>query len=117
MRLPQQTLLQPFQHLDNPPSDIPHVAIACSRCKTAGTYSEADLEDSAEAEIVPSWEVVEWLRCVEEICRTPLVLFAEWSATTTETAKALDRAVFRQTSGLQCAYGHQVKLPQDWRIP
>lgn len=75
MRIPQHTLLREFEHLNPPPTGIPYVALLCPRCKTAGTYSEADLVESGVSGISPNWAVLDWLQCGEEGCTPRVPLF------------------------------------------
>ena len=81
--LPQHTILQPFAYRDNPPRDIPWIAIACPACKTIENYSAADLQESAVVEISPEWEVSEWLGCDVENCESLVPVFVRTNETTT----------------------------------
>jgi hypothetical protein len=74
--------LQPFRHQDNPPTDIPCIAVGCHHCMTVETYSAEDRLESGVGEIEPRWEVVEWLKCVEPSCRSLVPLFLPHNETT-----------------------------------
>ena len=110
--LPRHTLLQPFEHRDTQPTEIPPVALVCARCKTVESYSEADLRGSAEGDTGPNWEVVEWLPCGGESCEFPLPLFAAWSEATSAEARSVDVHIWRWKP-LTCEAGHEVRKPEE----
>jgi hypothetical protein len=110
--LPRHTLFQGFAHPDNLPSEIPRVALVCTRCTTVGNYSQADQPECREEHISPSlWEDIESLKCVEESCQALVPLFVEWNGATTYSERCNQMRVWRWTHPLTCAEGHHVPKP------
>lgn len=114
MLLPLHTILQGFVHRETPPTDVPCIAIMCSQCKTLENYSAADLKESAVAEIGPTWEVADWLRCVEETCKSPVPVFLEWNESTTLEDRQKDIYALRWKP-LKCDKGHEVRKKSLWK--
>lgn len=107
MSLPLHTILQGFGHLDNPPKDVPCIALVCSRCTTVENYSAEDRTEAVVSETGPSWVVVEWLGCEKENCGSPLPLFAELNSTSALERGTPDSKNWRWKS-LHCQNGHTV---------
>jgi hypothetical protein len=112
--LPRHTLSREFEHRDNPPTDIPPVALVCSHCTTVESYSEADLLGSKEGDTGLRWVAVGELPCVEENCLFHPTVFADWSeATTAEAQKAHIHTWRWHSFPAVCEAGHEIPKPKE----
>jgi len=120
IRLLAQTLGQPFGNPAHRSIRVDSVGAACSHCRHVANYSlhknSLDYDPLGRAEVsAPSKETVAVVRlgCVEGSCKTPLEVFAAWSATTTVEERSADIKTWLW-DGLHCPQGHEIKAPRNW---
>src|ERR1700683_4373730 len=120
IRLLAQTLGQVFGSPAHRHMDADSVGAVCSQCKHVANYSlhknSLDYDPLGRPEVsAPSKEtvaVVE-LGCGEENCKTPLIVFAAWIATTSAKERSADIKTWLW-DGLHCPRGHEIKAPRNW---
>jgi len=95
--------------------DASSVGVVCPRCKFVGNYSlfenSPDYNPRDQVILVrPVGETafIKWLKCEVENCKTPLPLFAIWSAATTAEEREADISTWRWEK-LHCPQGHKIQ--------
>ena len=93
------------------------VALVCPRCKKVGNYSLLQSSPAYNPQDQGTWEcheqdaeLLDWLECGEENCKSPLPLFAVWSPTTSAEGRRADTSTWRWEN-LHCPDGHGIEAP------
>lgn len=116
--LPFETLGRTLEDLAFRSEDASLVAVACHHCQHVHTYALTNTEpltDDAEGMEIPSnqsggMERFATLLCDAEGCDAPLLLFAQWSATTSPAEKQTAAAAWTWAD-MTCQSGHPIRKP------
>lgn len=96
--------------------DAPALGFPCRRCSYLGTYSlhrdspffgKRDGSHWSDPAIFGETEFLGWLRCAVGDCKSPLPLFAQWSATTTAEERRANIETWRWEN-LKCPQEHPI---------
>jgi len=116
MWLPIETLRQTFLLRAPPCTDEVSFGVVCPVCTQARNYSisksspDHGPKDSLAMGLPQKLTTffVRSLRCDEESCSTPLLLFALWSDSTTSEDQRIDESGWKRGNDLHCPEHHRI---------
>jgi hypothetical protein len=125
LRLPLETLLWLTANPADPSIRASAIAVLCHHCTRINSYSllqnssdRVDADQFVSPDRSAGINLLKWLRCDEETCKSRLPLIETWSQVTTHVRQMelleenMKKVNWDELSTLTCPEVHQIPFPQ-----